>query len=528
MDTEKRSNYSQFNEQDLLFRPKPRPDLHRIADYTTDIEFEIRKATYIMEDTFLGRRDNFCKQSEWMGRGCFIPISSSRNQSYNYLTAKGVGSGPGSELIRQLLDNFLRNRHDGYGGCLRLETDTFYPLLIQFWDNHRSWIINDPRPEGFSSFTLLLRDAQSSLLLNQLGIRVLIPLLLLRHRLTSPWGEETRTSLQRYLLTHLPQAISQHLQSRGDSRIVDKTIPISPHIHKISYSNLDGGILIRATRSPYRVANLLITVIKKNAYLLNFLAHHLLLLFNFKTLSKDTLWNVSLKFTSVLAQTAAKLFCEGIVHGQLNQHYQNITLAAELADFDCTVFVRSMDRCAKAIPFSSSISLDVYKTFLDHIKHTSSQLSIDPLAIMYADYEALTGISKRNFNEAKLASSMLGQVYDLYNHSLRVADILSRVLPLNLEQPGTVLSNDAQTTIQFCFKRIFKNYLSQKRSELLLSWVLKRGYNYFIDTLTEYQGKYSIYGWAASGLPVDDSCVACDQMRLSHTLQEVESLFQGL
>src|ERR1035437_10290100 len=70
-------------------------------------------ATDDLKNALIGKKRTIYKQAAWMGRGCFKKIAKN-----SYIIGKGIGPGPGSEQMRQLLDQMWRNRTDNkLGGC---------------------------------------------------------------------------------------------------------------------------------------------------------------------------------------------------------------------------------------------------------------------------------------------------------------------------------------------------------------------------------------------------------------------------
>jgi hypothetical protein len=489
-----------------------------VKDYCAGLgDRELADAAYALEDVFLGKKRALCKQAAWMGRGCF-----SQANERHYLVAKGVGPGPGSEQMRVMLDETIRRRGEGRGGCLRLDTESYYPLLVQFQQRAGGWNVFDTRPEGFSMFSFLYREAEAALILRNLDLRAVTPLLLMRNRLDPPWRTHSRISLESYLKKRLPAAIQKHISLREGQA----GMPFN--FTNQVYLDMDGGVLIRNALSPYRVANLHHTITENDRAGLEFLTGHMLRQFGFRDSSSQSIHALSLSFSAELARIAATLFSEGIIHGQLGLHHQNITLAAEIADFDELIFVRAITDATGVIPFPESQFIDKYVQFSDDLRKIERQYGVNIIPVLTGDYQEFGGMSYKGLDLPRLSAFMLRQLFDLYSHSLLTADLLSRNLNADLQRAGTVLSDEQIGELQTVFVENFINALVNYQALSLLRWSLSTGFDYLLHRLLNRLHRRTFYGWTSFKVPVDQLIAICDADRLKQIRKEASGLFSCL
>jgi hypothetical protein len=511
----------------IPFRPKPRNNLRPIFENTISAELSVREAVYELEDTFCGKSTSTCYQTSWMGRGCFLQIPLSSRKRHLYISAKGVGPGPGSELMRQRLDAIFRRRNNSYGGCLRLETNTYYPLLVCFRLRNDRWVISHPRPEGFSSFRNLIREFIVSALIEQTDIPILSPLLLLRDHVSAPWGPETQESLEEYILDRISLAIFEQLKAKKKINRTVVSFPVNPHVSGVSYLNLDGGVLIRSARSPYRVANLHAAATNEDIKCIRSLREHFIAVN--ATNSGDVFSDLNesiYNYARSMAQTAANLFSEGIIHGQLHLHYQNISLAGEIADLDCAIFAMPILIELGKVDFPVCISRVDYDIFWEKIIYCSKHLKTDILPIFKADYEEIGGIDPRVCDKDLLAASMLRQIYDIYNHTMRTIDLVYRSDLRRLNQPGTILTDQEWDYWSFVFQNCFSSHILLRKSQLLFNWCLEDGYECLKGVILKYVGRQTIYGWAYSDVALDYTVSVCDESQQKYIYAQVDQLLR--
>ena len=498
----------------LRFTPRRAPAMAVVAEYAPRGDAELRQAARWLGDLLLGRARGTCAQTAWMGRGCFHRLAPGR-----YLVAKGVGPSPRSEALRQALDRRLREAHLGRAGCLRLPTGTDYPLLVKFRLCDGAWEALDARPEGFSMFGDVVRDAETAPVYRRAGVPALAPLLLLRNRLPAPWGEETPAALARFLAERLPPAAAEHLgpaAAAGAPRGMLRT-------HGLAYCHLDAGVLVRAAASPYRVADLHTAAVAGDRRAIATLAAHLSRRLLPGARGAAGRRGVATASTASLARTAGVLLGAGIVHGQLDLHYQNVTLAGELADFDSTSFAPPAAGGAGGKPFPPAALEACCERFWRRLAGPSAwEVALMPG--LEADFRRFAGLDRRGVDPARLASSLLGQVYDLYLHALRVADVLARSRRADPQRPGTVLGAGEVDGVRRSFAAALTAALVRRRSLPLLAWCLARGRARLLDERVERRGRATLYGWASPEVPLDHTAGSCDEARQAFIRREVEAL----
>ena len=505
------------------FAPRPRPDLVAVDHDTSGMPPYVADAIETVVAAFRGRNPLRGYQSPWMGRGCFFPLRRSSASSCHYLIAKGVGPGLGSEAVRRMQEAAMRFWHGPHSGCLRLDTGTYYPLLVKYVCDHSSWHGIDPRPEGMSSFGNLLREVCAAHLLSELRPDVSSPrpLTLLRHRIDAPWGQSTRAAVEGYLVRRMPAAIDRDIGLDDPESSRDCRPPSSGRISPVFCHDLDGGLLLRMARSPYRVANLHAAAIDNDTHAVRALVAHLCGLFD---TSEPAV--AAERFSRRLVRVAAALFAEGIIHGQLHLHYHNISLAAEVADLDTMVFIRAGMSATASVPFAGSLRKAVYRHYWRRVEECSECWQIDLLARIASDARHRAGVDLQQVDPEVFAASMLRQIYDIYLHALRVVDLVRRFKSESLTSPGAILS--IRQIAQHCtvFRRAFLEDIDTLESRRLYTWCLDHGYTYLQDAFLDNTGRPTLYGWSCPDVPIDHALALCDDVRQAYIRREVASLLR--
>lgn len=511
------------------FQPQASSGLELVKDYgRTWGDEPRRRAANALAAMLRGQGQVRCRQTSWMGRGCFVPVTTT-----SFLSAKGTGPGPGSEALRVALDAAQRAEGMGEGGCLRVETGGFHPLLVPFRRRAGRWEVADPRPEGFSKLALLVRDAESAAVYRTIGVPTLAPLLLLRRSEPMPWGESSHHALAHYLAARLPRAIRAHLRSTVER-------PIS--FCGLSYCHLDGGVLIRAAQSPFRLANLQRAAATCDRRFLRYLTLHTLGRWHVgggsPALSVDAVRSCSSRLLARLARSGAALFAEGVLHNRLGQQHQNITLAAEIADLDASVFLRTQSWADGEPPFPANAGLtrrrrgvpmsrSVYAQFWANLRHAEDAHGIEILRVIDADTRGLAGLCEDGREGAWRAAAMLRQLFDLYAQGTRAGDLLLRTFAASPDVPGTVLPPDLRRQMRVGFTSIVTSELGDRRSLELLAWALRHGHDQLMKGLAESE-RSSIHGWSHPDAPVEPLDSRCDRARAEHVLQEAQVFIEAL
>ncbi len=513
----------------VTFQPRPSPGLELVKDYGQRCgDDPLRRAAGVLSLALRGQGQARCRQTSWMGRGCFVAVTPT-----SFLSAKGTGPGPGSEALRVALDAALRADGEGEGGCVRLETDRFYPLLVPFRQRDGRWEVVDPRPEGFSMLALLVRDAESGAVYQAIGVPTLAPLLLLRRSEPSPWGVASHQALARYLAARLPQAIRTHLNTA-----VERPITFCG----LTYCHLDGGVLIRAARSPFRVANLQRAAATCDRRFLRYLTVHALGLWRVGdrslTVSTDAALACASRFLARMARSAAALFAEGVLHNRLGQQHQNITLAAEIADLDAGLFLRTLPWPDGEPPFASNdipprrrqrapIPRSVYAQFWANLRDAEGALGVGILRVIDADTKRLAGLCHDGREGGWRAAAMLRQLFDLSAQAMRAADLLHRTLAASPDAPGTILPTDVHRKLLAAFTSIVARELARRRSLELLAWACRHGYDLLMYSVAESDTR-TIHGWSHADSPVEHLRTNCDQARTDRVMEEARTFFTAL
>lgn len=117
--------------------------------------------------------------------------------------------------MRLFLDDIWKKRTPkGYsGGCLRISDTTEYPILVQFSQDIDGWRAIDPRPEGFAIFGALFREGLASEIYNLAGIRVVLPIVLYRNNVQTPFLlTDDAAGIEAYIRMHFYESLPEALQ----------------------------------------------------------------------------------------------------------------------------------------------------------------------------------------------------------------------------------------------------------------------------------------------------------------------------
>jgi len=443
-------------------------------------------------------------QDTWMGRSGFR-----QNADGSFLVLKGIGPGPGSEWMRGLIDQNARESHGGDGGCLRLRTGTPYPLLVPFGRLHGAWRVHSARPEGMARFPLCLLEAEVASIYQRLEVPVARPLFVSRNRTCPPWDDGNSSSMGRYLRATLPQAIRDHLEL---PEIVETNSIV---VGRQVYAYLDAGILARRVRSPYRISNVCQAVIDGDAESLSRLAQHLRQICGTDAPGES--------IVARLARTAGLLFCEGAIHGQLHIHHQDITLAGELADLDCTTFLRSLPKHVEDIPFGPSQVGDGYQRCHDRLQGLGARhevaLASDPDRRYQTHFVGST--ASDGWRRTQIASALLRQLFDLYNQGALAADRMALLEGRRLDAPDRI-------RLRMLFVVEAATVIQTLQSRSLFHWCLEHGWEKLVSQDLATLGRRTLYGWACPGVQLDFVDLPGDTVRSRFVQNEVEAFFRAL
>lgn len=509
---------------ELDFQPRPCSNLIEVDEYSEYKEnSEMRGATDQFGEVLNGEVSKSYKQASWMGRGCYEQLLSG-----DTMLGKGVGPGMGSEKMRQFLDELWRARAGaGFrGGCVRMPTESDYPLLLQYVEDSLGWKVMDPRPEGFSIFGALYREGLSGEIYKEAGVTSVTPVKLFRNKVVPPFQETgSEQGVEAYIRAHFSQLISAHL---GIGPNVDQQ---AIRFDENTYFDMDGGILVRKAKTPFRIANLQMALMEGDKELTDYLIASAE-----KGLSEISIPNEgedvppSHKLAWTLGDTAGKLFANHIMHGQLNIHYQNVSIAGELADFDSTVFLDAYpDIGAIGSTRNDARMKALYASYWDKTKKGEDKYAVPMRPFIQEDFERTIG--GKDLSSAPpdtLSANMLGQIYDLYIQALRCVDLMERRDAKGDKETGTVLSEDQISKVKAIFVKAFCAQLKNQHEVDLFKSALEKGYEKFREKYLNKKGQTTIYGWHNPETPLNHMVEKCDDQRLEFIQKDADSLYDLL
>jgi hypothetical protein len=275
-----------------------------------------------------------------MGKAAFIeaPLTI-KDKTYQFIQAKGVGKNPINEMMPEKAKEMKLFFEQPLSGEPKL-----MPLFVLEDGDHYM-----ARFQGGAFYEDLLKEDKQSKEIEKLTEgKLRTPEILATIKFNRAFCEANNLPLPENddPNSSAGQNLEQYLEpSRAE--ITDETyekITAAPEFNKTEYSSVILGENIRAFRNVWRISELerimndkdfeetkqeqLQKIFQKSAMILGQ---------EFGTTLDDRQFLE--KFASLLAEQAAILVEKNIQHGGLEQHLQNITLAAEICDFDQTYAV---------------------------------------------------------------------------------------------------------------------------------------------------------------------------------------------
>lgn len=433
----------------VQFRPVPSPHYKLTDECLRDHCEPVAAAAHEFLDDLRGPTERRYEQATWMGRGCSRQI-----QPGLFLVAKGVGPGPGSERMRVFLDAFFREYNDGNGACLRLDTGSYYPMLLQHSWKSGTVTVVDPRPEGMSIYGATLREFRSERYASSCGVDTVQSVALVRHSVTAPWVRDGSTVEEYLTAAVLADPRFHHGGGHEPKQVV---------VDQAEYPDMDAGLLIRAGRTPYRIQDLYQAALDADVE-------------SFGLLHSSASGFQNEPMSATLARTAASLFGARLLHGQLRTHFQNVSLAGELADFDSLVSIVPSQLAADLADLD-----DARNTVMAGFYHADRNRCIE--------------------QDSVRAAKELGQIYDLWNIALRLTDLLARD-DARMQAAGTVLEPSVVRRTREEFAGVFRELVSDRDLDLLQQ-VHSAGAGASLRDYFDKRGDVSIYGWHRPGLAMN-------------------------
>lgn len=256
-------------------------------------------------------------QTAWMGRGCFKPNDG------KYVFLKGVGPTDGSEIFRQIMDKFWQGRSPiGKGGCVRLQTNDF-PILIEYYYKSEKEIeVFDPRPEGYSIYGAVLREAIISEYLYGKNFYIPQPLAIYKTKLLAEWEDGNNEQMAQYC----KKAFVDTMNLPSD---------ITVNLSKVQYEDCKAGLFVRLFDSELRLQEVVEVYIHHEDRLKS-LSDEL------DVKARNEGWeNWTQKFEHGMIRNLVMFLKYGVIHSNLQTHYQNFSLNGEICDWDAAIIHKS-------------------------------------------------------------------------------------------------------------------------------------------------------------------------------------------
>ena len=256
-------------------------------------------------------------QTAWMGRGCY------KNYGDGFIFLKGVGPTEGGEIFRGIMDKFWKGRSPVQkGGCVRLNTRDFPILIEYFYKSEREIEVFDPRPEGYSIYGAVLREAVISDYLYSKGFYIPRPVAVYRTDLASEWETGNREEMAKYCY----DAFLKVMNVPGDTAV---------NISKIQYEDPKAGLFVRLFDSEIRLQEIVEVYIHHEEKLAE-LSRELDLV-----AKRDGAGSWTRMFSRGMIKNLVTFLKYGIIHSNLETHYQNFSLRGEICDWDAAIIHKS-------------------------------------------------------------------------------------------------------------------------------------------------------------------------------------------
>lgn len=403
-------------------------------------------------------------QTPRMGRACCIPSS---DEGF-FIGVKGTGPGRSSKLLQAHWDTrnqgiFRRRGTDG--GCLQIPSQPPYLILYERDDARRTYQVIQAVPEGRSSFESQLYDfVLSCSVYEPIGISVARSRAVLRGSFEGPWAKAGKNdSLGEWVTAALRERLEASNDDTADYAIDTSKLGDRAHQEFSSGPNLDLGILVRVFRSPFCLEEIDADATKgrwQDVY------DQLTLLGEY---GEANPW--SERLLTELATTAGVMLDAGILHGQLGFHYQDISTAGELRDFDTTLIS----------PYTNPD--------LSGMVHDALRQSSPTLGKRYC-----TEQRQLMPTEQIAACRLTGAAYALYSAALRFWDIAQRA-PESDNKNGTVLSRDEIDAVHTRFIKIMTGQFNSDRAPRVLEIARNTMSNGDVAHYTDFVGFPTTLGW---------------------------------
>ncbi|MFI3166493.1 MAG: hypothetical protein R3Y32_00070 [Bacillota bacterium] len=391
----------------------------------------------IVDDNIMYQKRDVFLQSSWMGRGCYKKVGE------DYLFLKGVGPSAGSEEFRLVMNDFWNKRSIvKKGGCVRIFVEDFSILVEYFYDNKYKIELFDPRPEGYSIFGAVYREAIFSDYVYNKGGIVPKPISVYKGELKYTWGN------------HNKQAMGDFVRSQFITlQSLDGRIEIN--LSKIFYDDNKVGLLARLLKSEIRLQELVKEYIDNKDSFGD-------ICYNLDVIAKKKGYsNLLSHFESAMIKNLILLVELGVIHSNLQTHFQNFTLAGEICDWDAAIIYSNGSAEQEVIDiFHKADSLydaDILKYYnLD--KLLCKNYSCAAVQQMYAIINACLYLRK-------LYSSYCNVEYTLKKYRKDMDELVGKIF----FNKGELFQNEIKGIISGFKKSELQYHIVSKRS--ILGWI---------------------------------------------------------
>lgn len=488
------------------FVPKISKSLDVVKHYSHDDQ--CLQASDLLYKTFKGEENQVYKQVDWMGRWCFLEIEDRKS----YIIGKWVGPWVWSELMRVFLAD-VRNNDAGQERlwwCIRIDTNTYYPFLVQFIETEDGYEIIDPRPEWFSIFWALYREAESAVIYERNNINILKPISLFHNKLDFPWKEQW---FDQYIKEKFKEIFMKEYQGEISKWKIENI-----SLKKAAYFDLDWWVLVRNADTPFRISNLQTLATKNDAEWFDDILAHIDGYLEEHAEKIET-------YIGSLWTAAGILFRKWIIHGQFKTHFQNISVLWEIGDFDSSIFLGAFSGFNKLWIEVTEQDRELYEKYIESIKNGEKSYTLDMMSFIYDDLKLFSGGKDINsVSPAILAMNMLGQIYDLFVQWLRLYDLYARKNNSIINNPWTVLKEEEMIFIKTLFiKNFLKEIEGNIKTEDLLKWVIKNWIAPVKEKYLNRMDRSTIYWWHMQGIPMDYINIDCNKERQNFIINDFNS-----
>jgi hypothetical protein len=442
-------------------------------------------------------------QTETRGRSCFVPLVDDF-----IIDVKGIGAN--ATAIRMSDHWDMKFRTSGVAGevqSVRVDDDSPFPVsAIALFDHAGGEVaLCDAVVIGLSVLSDVVSEYElSKVAYENLGIVAVRSVAMMSHDVQLSWTADLDVVRSKMLL---------RARFRQALRDVGHALAETEALHLVSLpEHADkGGLLVRIGQGEARLQDLLFMALREEWGELR------LLFERWRCLVDGRRSGQEFALVDALARTSAQMLNNGVVHGQLFWHLQNINIPyGELCDFDHTVI------SAHHNPQLAKAAREALER-RDQQLGTESALRFDAMSVRFCA------------SPQDAASALVEQSFFLLSAALRFVDLLERSVLGGTARSGAALDKAEMDSLRQRFREVMVSNLTpagrQTVGDLPTDSTPEDHWFHVHDGHRSIEGWTSVLGWQYETRPFnpyvhvctaeDGRAVANDYLAFANSLLEV-------